>query len=75
MKTYSVATQTKEGIWITNWGEWFSKDDIDWGEVRKFCLENGKIAYGYYFGHRSRNLTTAKNRVLLWSAVNEKVIE
>ncbi len=75
MKTYSVATQTKDGVWITNWGEYFQRDEIDWAEVEKFCRESGSVAYGYYFGHHSRNLTAAKNRVLLWSAANEKVIE
>ena len=74
MKTHSVATQTNEGVWITNWDEWFSEDDIDWKEVEKFCRENGMIAYGYYFGHHSRNLTAAKNRVVLWSMENEKRI-
>ena len=71
MKTYSVAMQTKESVWITNWDEWPSREDIDWVEVEKFCRERGYIAYGYYFGHHSRNLTAARSRVLMWSAESE----
>lgn len=33
-KTYSVAILGKDGkTWFTNWGQFFSLDDIDWQEV------------------------------------------
>lgn len=74
IKTYSVTFQMKNGIWITNWHEYFKRDEIDWGEVAEFCKERGYIAYGYYFGHHSRNLTAAKNRVVLWSAAQDVMV-
>ena len=64
MKTYSVATQNKDGIWFTNWYTYNSPDDIDWDNVRKFCIERGNKAYGYYYGHNSNALTSARCRTV-----------
>ena len=65
-KTYSVAIQNETGIWLTNWGQYFDLDDIDWAKVEEFCIEGGDLAYGYYHGHNSRNLTSKRCRTVLW---------
>lgn len=64
-KTYSVAIQRKDGIWFTNWGEYFSLDEIDFSKVDDHCKEHGDLAYGYYYGNHSRNLTSARCRTVL----------
>lgn len=66
MKTYSVTILSKDGNWITNWGKYFSLDEIDWPEVDKFVKERGDLAYGYQYGTDSRNLTSARTRTVLW---------
>ena len=69
---YSGTFQRPDGIWVTNWHEYNSPDDIDWDEVKEFCLQQGLIAYGYQHGKsfHSRNLTSAKTRTVLWQANN-----
>jgi hypothetical protein len=65
-KTYSVAFQrASDGIWFTNWGQYFNLDEINWPEVEKFATERGHKAYGYYYGTHSRNLTSARCRTVL----------
>lgn len=64
-KTYSLATQNKSGHWITNYQQYFNIDDIDWGKVETFCKERGDLAYGYYYGHNSRNLVSSKCRTVV----------
>lgn len=64
-KTYSVAIQNKRGDWITNWYQYFHLDEIDWASVKSFAIERGDVAYGYYYGHNSRNLTSARCRTVL----------
>lgn len=64
-KTYSVAIQKSNGDWITNWGQYWSPDDIDWEEVKRWCEEQGHIAYGYMHGHNSRNLVSSRVRTVL----------
>lgn len=65
MKTYSVAFKNKKGIWITNWNEHTSLDDINWNEVEQFSKEREHLAYGYYYGHHSSGLTSARCRTVL----------
>ena len=65
MKTYSVAFK-KNGNWFTNWGQYFQLGDINWNEVEKFAVENNHQAYGYYYGHNSRNLISKRCRTVLW---------
>lgn len=64
-KTYSVAFQNKDGVWFTNWGQYFTLDDIDWPKVEDQCHISGYLAYGYYYGHNSRNLVSAKCRTVV----------
>ena len=70
-KTYSLATQNKNGDWFTNWGQHSSLDDIDWDKVDEMCRERGHLAYGYYYGEKSSKLTSAKNRTVLKEYKNE----
>ena len=65
MKTYSVAFKEKEGYWITNWGKHFDLEDVNWQEVEEFCKQRGLPAYGYYYGHKSNELTSARCRTVL----------
>ena len=65
-KTYSVAILGKDNkTWFTNWGQYFKLDDIDWQEVESHCLKNGNKGYGYYYGHKSRNLTSSRCRTIV----------
>jgi hypothetical protein len=64
-KTYSVATQRKDEIWVTNWYKYFSLDEIAWSDVEEFCKEHGHIAYGYYYGTNSNALTSARCRTVV----------
>ncbi len=64
-KTYSVAIQNKNGDWFTNWGQYFNLDEINFEDVEKYCFESKAKAYGYYYGNKSRNLTSAKCRIIL----------
>ena len=58
MKTYSLAIKTKEGVWITNAGKYFSLENINFESVDVFCNVTGAKAYGYYYGENSNNMTT-----------------
>ena len=65
MKTYSIAIQNKSGHWITNWGKYFHLSDINWVEVLAFCVARKDLAYGYYYGHKSNELTSNRCRTKL----------
>lgn len=65
MKTYSVAIQGKNGIWVTNIGQFNTIDEIDWDAVKKLCIKNGDLAYGYYYGHKSNTLTSPQCRTVM----------
>jgi len=67
-KTYSVAIKGKSGDWFTNWGQYFSLDDINWQDVKDFVTERGDLGYGYYYGHKSRSLTSTRCRTVLWES-------
>lgn len=77
-ETYSVAIlcKNKHGLmerdgsipdsyWVTNWGQFYSLDDINFESVEKHCLKAGSLGYGYYYGHNSRNLTSNRCRTVL----------
>jgi len=64
-KTYSVAIKNQKGHWITNWDQYPNVDDINWKNVETFCKERGDLAYGYYYGHNSRNLVSAQCRTVV----------
>jgi len=67
MKTYSVTFRSaRHGEWVTNWGQYFSLDEIDWEKVHDSAVERGDLAYGYYYGYNSRNLTSDRCRTVLW---------
>lgn len=66
MKTYSVAIKNTNGDWLTNWHQYSNLDNIDWNAVDKFVKDRGDLGYGYYYGHNSRNLTSAKCRTVLY---------
>jgi hypothetical protein len=72
MKTFSVCFLNKHGFWITNWGQHFNLDDIGWEIVEKHVETEQCLAYGYYCGHNSRNLTSSRNRIVLWQVENLK---
>ena len=74
MKTYSVAfRRNKDGIWITNWNKYTSVEGIDWDQVRGYVMSKNSIdAYGYYYGHNSSQLTSAKCRTVLWRKESEQ---
>jgi hypothetical protein len=61
-KTYSVAILNKNGNWFTNFGQFFNLGDIDWELVENFRGNN--IAYGYYYGEHSCDLTSDKCRTI-----------
>ena len=65
MKTYSVAIKAKTGHWITNWHKYSFLEDINFNEVEKYCLESGALAYGYYYGTKSNELTSARCRTVV----------
>ena len=68
-KTYSVCTETTingESIWMTNWHQYQSVDDIDWDKVKNFCQEKGCTGYGYVYGRNSRDIISDRNRTVLW---------
>ncbi|KKN55695.1 hypothetical protein LCGC14_0579970 [marine sediment metagenome] len=65
MKTYSVAIKVKKGYWVTNFGKSFNLLDIDWNDVLDYCKSAGHIAFGYYYGHKSNELTSARCRTEL----------
>lgn len=65
MKTYSIALQNKEGVWLTNWHQYAEPSEINWSEVYRYSLEVGNLAYGYYYGHNSRDLTSARCRTVV----------
>ena len=65
MKTYSLALR-KNNVWYTNWHQYMSPDDINWQQVDQFVKENNYTAYGYVYGHNSRNITAPANRRILW---------
>jgi hypothetical protein len=69
MKTYSVATLSPNGYWVTNWNQYDSLADIDFEKVAEFA----KLGYGYYYGTKSRSLTSARSRTVLYLA--EDVVE
>ena len=65
-KTYSIAFQrASDGVWFTNWQQYFNLDEINWPEVENFVIGKGYKAYGYYYGNYSRNLTSARCRTVL----------
>jgi hypothetical protein len=67
MKTYSVTVlSSKNNEWITNWNEYKSLNDIDWGSVRKFVDACDYLAYGYYYGEHSSGMTDDEHRTVLW---------
>ena len=66
MKTYSLTIQHKSGTWQTNWHRYNSPDEIKWEKVEEFAKERGALAYGYQYGHDSRNLVSARTRTVLW---------
>ena len=66
MKTYSVAIKNQHGQWITNWNQYAKETDINWMEVKQFADNRGDLAYGYYYGHNSRNLCSARTRTVLY---------
>ena len=65
MKTYSIAFKNKNGDWITNWGQYFQLDEINWDKVKQYVKESNGLGYGYYYGHNSRNLTSKRCRTAL----------
>jgi len=73
MKTYSVAIK-KNGYWLTNWYQYFDIQEIDWEQVESTAKINNWQGYGYYYGHNSRNLTSAKCRTVLKEFENEEKI-
>lgn len=66
MKTYSVSILSDKGYWVTNWGQYQSKGEIDFDKVKAYCLKHGKLAYGVMHGHKSRDLVSPRCRELLW---------
>jgi len=64
MKTYSIAFK-RNNVWTTNWGEYSSLDEINWNEVDAYCKEKNYQAYGYYYGHNSRNLKSKRCRTVV----------
>jgi hypothetical protein len=53
--------------WITNWHQSLELDEINWNKVKEFVDEDDDcIGYGYYYGHNSRNLSSARCRTVLW---------
>lgn len=67
MKTFSVAilkeTEYHGKVWYTNFGQYHSLDDINWDEVYDYVMNDDRaLAYGYYYGHNSRNLVSNKFR-------------
>ncbi len=65
-KTYSVALQRKDGIWFTNYHKYFHLEELDWEKVEEFCKEQGNIiSYGYYYGTKSNELTSARCRTVV----------
>jgi len=68
-KSYSVTFQCKNKVWVTNWHQYFDLSNVDWNQVLQFAIERGYRAYGYQHGHNSRNLTSSRNRVVLWEAI------
>lgn len=65
MKTYSVAILSAKGYWLTNWNEYNQLEDIDFNKVETHCIEHGCKGYGYYYGHHSSGLTSARCRTVL----------
>ena len=53
--------------WITNWTQLYG-DDFDWHEIVDFVCEGNIIGFGYVFskGNNSRNVTSDRNRVVIW---------
>ena len=70
MKTYSVAIKAPEGHWITNWNKYFELSDINWDEVLAFCTKGKYLAFGYYYGNKSNELTSARCRTELAYILN-----
>ncbi len=67
MKTYSIAFKSRKGHWVTNWNQYSDLDDVDWPEVKQYVdKSNTLVAYGYYYGHNSRNLCSKRTRTVLW---------
>ena len=66
MKTYSVTLKNPKGIWITNFGQFPSPDDINWELVKEACKRGAYLAYGYQYGNKSRNLISKRTRTVLW---------
>ncbi len=65
MKTYSVAIKVKDGYWVTNIGKYFHLDDINWERVLSGCKAMKALAYGYYYGHKSNELTSGRCRTII----------
>ncbi len=72
MKTYSVALLVESNIpgqdpyWVTNWNEYSDLGDINWASVKEFYEERTTcLGYGYYHGHKSSGLTSARCRTVL----------
>ncbi|KKN75875.1 hypothetical protein LCGC14_0375830 [marine sediment metagenome] len=65
MRTYSVAIKVKGDYWVTNWHKYDCLADINWDEVLGFCLSTNKVAYGFYYGHKSNELTSSRCRTEL----------
>lgn len=61
----------RNGIWITNWGQFANLNDINWEEVYEYTKNSDNLGFGYYYGHNSRNLTSKKNRVVIWRKRDE----
>ena len=76
MKTYSGAIKSKhpypeqgdDTYWITNWNQYGLVDDINWDSVKEFVDTNSDLlGYGYYYGHKSRDLTAKRCRTVLYT--------
>ncbi len=70
MKTYSVAIKTQKGYWVTNISKFSSLDEIDWDDVAAVCHLRSDIAFGYYYGHKSNELTSSQCRTELAYILN-----
>lgn len=62
MKTYSIAILVKRGYWVTNFHKYFDLSDINWQSVADWCKQEGNLVFGYYYGHKSNELTSPRCR-------------
>lgn len=57
--------------WVTNWTQVYDLDDLDWHEIVDFVTSDPTtIGFGYMVskGNHSRDLTSKKNRAVIWEA-------